>query len=108
MVLRSREEQEQAPPVVDQRQNARQQTAAFEIMRGEAAPTPLVLQLVERVLAVCPIAVQLTERQDLAVERGHQCSVFPDLPIWPDLGKAERSEERRVGKEGRSRWSPYH
>ena len=21
---------------------------------------------------------------------------------------AERSEERRVGKEGRSRWSPYH
>src|ERR1043166_8291049 len=22
--------------------------------------------------------------------------------------KAERSEERRVGKEGRSRWSPYH
>ena len=23
-------------------------------------------------------------------------------------GKAERSEERRVGKECRSRWSPYH
>src|SRR5258708_7044667 len=23
-------------------------------------------------------------------------------------GLAERSEERRVGKEGRSRWSPYH
>ena len=28
----------------------------------------------------------------------------------PGLGKttAERSEERRVGKECRSRWSPYH
>ena len=25
-----------------------------------------------------------------------------------DLGDAERSEERRVGKECRSRWSPYH
>jgi hypothetical protein len=49
----------------------------------------LVLQLVERVLAVCPIAIQLTERQDLAVERGHQRGVFPDLPIRPDLGKAE-------------------
>ena len=24
------------------------------------------------------------------------------------LGQAERSEERRVGKECRSRWSPYH
>ena len=24
------------------------------------------------------------------------------------LGKAARSEERRVGKECRSRWSPYH
>ena len=25
-----------------------------------------------------------------------------------DLGKRMRSEERRVGKECRSRWSPYH
>src|SRR3712207_7680347 len=25
-----------------------------------------------------------------------------------ELGRAERSEERRVGKECRSRWSPYH
>ena len=24
------------------------------------------------------------------------------------VGEAERSEERRVGKECRSRWSPYH
>ena len=23
-------------------------------------------------------------------------------------GSVDRSEERRVGKEGRSRWSPYH
>src|SRR2546430_16083030 len=27
--------------------------------------------------------------------------------LWP-LDEAERSEERRVGKECRSRWSPYH
>ena len=25
-----------------------------------------------------------------------------------DIKKLERSEERRVGKECRSRWSPYH
>ena len=28
------------------------------------------------------------------------------LTVYP--AKAERSEERRVGKECRSRWSPYH
>ena len=29
--------------------------------------------------------------------------------FWDDQNKkAERSEERRVGKECRSRWSPYH
>ena len=27
---------------------------------------------------------------------------------YVDPKKAERSEERRVGKECRSRWSPYH
>src|SRR5260221_14219181 len=28
--------------------------------------------------------------------------------LHPDLWKSTRSEERRVGKECRSRWSPYH
>src|SRR2546429_9606684 len=27
---------------------------------------------------------------------------------WLSASKLTRSEERRVGKEGRSRWSPYH
>ena len=27
---------------------------------------------------------------------------------FPVLERADRSEERRVGKECRSRWSPYH
>src|SRR5260370_41379093 len=30
------------------------------------------------------------------------------LPLAPGASAAERSEERRVGKECRSRWSPYH
>ena len=29
-------------------------------------------------------------------------------PVWDKLGEISRSEERRVGKECRSRWSPYH
>src|SRR2546428_866442 len=31
-----------------------------------------------------------------------------DEPAIYMLGRYERSEERRVGKECRSRWSPYH
>ena len=32
------------------------------------------------------------------------------IPVWPGriVAAAPRSEERRVGKECRSRWSPYH
>ena len=34
-------------------------------------------------------------------------SLYYDLPVY--VGKMDaRSEERRVGKECRSRWSPYH
>ena len=36
-------------------------------------------------------------------------TVFEELAVKPaDDIKCERSEERRVGKECRSRWSPYH
>ena len=34
--------------------------------------------------------------------------IFNDQERRNRLVKAERSEERRVGKECRSRWSPYH
>ena len=38
--------------------------------------------------------------------------VINDLNVFPvpdgDTGTNMRSEERRVGKECRSRWSPYH
>ena len=30
------------------------------------------------------------------------------IPYWLSSGTLIRSEERRVGKESRSRWSPYH
>ena len=31
-----------------------------------------------------------------------------DVGLTVSAGEAVRSEERRVGKECRSRWSPYH
>src|SRR2546425_1761347 len=43
-----------------------------------------------------------------ARQAGLSFSFEDDAVIWK-LGKpADRSEERRVGKECRSRWSPYH
>ena len=33
---------------------------------------------------------------------------FSDLTLTPEGKTTTRSEERRVGKECRSRWSPYH
>src|SRR2546430_16836034 len=58
---------------------------------------------------VAAIVVCLGSRRDLqgpavAVQRFLQASEF----VQRDALIVERSEERRVGKECRSRWSPYH
>src|SRR5438105_12389975 len=80
---------EQVPPVEHQRDAAGHQAAALEVAGGEAAPAPLVLQLVEAVLAIGAVAIELTESQNLVVERGHQHGVFPNLAAVVDLGNAE-------------------
>ena len=57
-------------------------------------------------------ADQLREKEDfqkLILERLEEDNKFrirPNTAYKPGL--AMRSEERRVGKECRSRWSPYH
>jgi len=43
-----------------------------------------------------------------AVEIAFNGADGPVMPATPDFQKSIRSEERRVGKECRSRWSPYH
>src|SRR5688572_32418629 len=49
-----------------------------------------------------PISAQRRQR--------HQRPCRSDLAVvmMPELGEQQRSEERRVGKKCRSRWSPYH
>ena len=41
-------------------------------------------------------------------KRGDAPVLTPNQPICERHGRPMRSEERRVGKECRSRWSPYH
>ena len=43
----------------------------------------------------------------LQKEKDHVEGFAPEV-AWVTHGGSERSEERRVGKECRSRWSPYH
>ena len=56
--------------------------------------------------------IMLHEKHD-QIPDGLETKVFtekylPEAFPLSDPAKAERSEERRVGKECRSRWSPYH
>ena len=44
----------------------------------------------------------------LVIEPAVYLRVADKPPVTQRLQRARRSEERRVGKECRSRWSPYH
>ena len=46
--------------------------------------------------------------KDVAPSDRLRKSFHHDAMKWSDFQKKYRSEERRVGKECRSRWSPYH
>ena len=55
---------------------------------------------------------KVSNADDVEIKYGHIIQVLTD---WIDTtilvsidGRGMRSEERRVGKECRSRWSPYH
>ena len=57
--------------------------------------------------------VSATSAAAILAESGGDMTRFPSakpLASWAGLcpGNKQRSEERRVGKECRSRWSPYH
>src|SRR2546430_12523928 len=67
----------------------------------EPAPRPYK----GRVLAVDTTEASL-EMETVGVEPTHPRCKRGALP--PELHPLVRSEERRVGKECRSRWSPYH
>src|ERR1700757_2099428 len=59
MLIRIGQPEKQAPPVVDQRHVGGQQAATSQILRCEATPAPVVLQLIKRVLAIRSVPVEL-------------------------------------------------
>lgn len=66
----------QVPPVVDQGNEAAGQTAALELLGCVTIPTLLVLEFVETVFAIGPIAMQLGQGEYLRGQRGHQHDIF--------------------------------
>ena len=62
----------------------------FQILRCKAAPGLLVLQFIEDILAIGSVAIQLTQRQDFAIQRRDQSGVFPQLLVGFDLAEAQQ------------------
>ena len=61
------------PPVVDQSHSASTGLAAFHVLGRKATLTPLVLQLIEAVLRIRPVAVQLGHGIQSIATVGHKC-----------------------------------
>src|SRR5258708_29093966 len=73
------------------------QTCALPISEGNASQLVGIVTL----LGAAVVAVPLFKRLGLGAVLGY-------LAAGLAIGPYGRSEERRVGKECRSRWSPYH
>src|SRR5256885_12042572 len=50
----------------------------------------------------------LLQRPPRRRDRCHRAEQLPLVAHYPEIADHPRSEERRVGEECRSRWSPYH
>src|SRR2546421_1010475 len=70
---------------------------AFSRMKREGLPAPYICQLQHS------LGVWDYTWGSYAVFSAELWSL-----LWFDVKRDDRSEERRVGKECRSRWSPYH
>src|SRR5256885_7545356 len=63
---------------------------------GKPPPPPTISQITATVVELARSA------------RGRPIFILDNGQVWRQIDGDDRSEERRVGKECRSRWSPYH
>ena len=61
VTIRLGQAREDVPPIIKQRHEAGRQTTARQVMSDEAAPAPLVLQLVENILSIAAVAIELAK-----------------------------------------------
>ena len=63
-------------------------------------------------LYLCKVAMDILAKHIPADENGVRIAELDEMTyrqtMWSHQPLTDRSEERRVGKECRSRWSPYH
>ena len=71
----------------------------IEELGGKHLPSLGFAMGMERLLMVM-------DKQGIEIPDNHECALY--IATMGDNAKIKRSEERRVGKECRSRWSPYH
>ena len=87
--------------------NGAGKTTFINLLTGVLRPTNGSVLLAGRDIT----ATAQAERVKLGIARTFQINrLFRGLSVLENvcISVAERSEERRVGKECRSRWSPYH
>src|SRR5256886_4336761 len=76
-----------------------------DVCSSDLAPTDSAFELVVQALSTTPA---------MPAELDQVRKLLDDIRVRSEAGRSsphvrpERSEERRVGKECRSRWSPYH
>src|SRR3989441_6864451 len=75
-------------------------TGAFVANTGQNASVPAFASALGCLDLTRPVLTAPAQAQD-------SCATA-QMPLFPFRGHTDRSEERRVGKECRSRWSPYH
>src|SRR2546425_11858180 len=86
----------------------------FDVEQTEGKPLPQFVKTTGDPREFADKLKAFVAKQGIAIE--YDKSITPaqgvsyggKIRLIPGLQPAERSEERRVGKECRSRWSPYH
>src|SRR5271166_656156 len=89
MPIRLGQTNEDVPPIVKQRDEARGQTTTRQVVGDEAAPAPLVLQFVENILPVAAIAIELAEARQVLDEGGRENRIFVNILAGADVDERE-------------------
>src|SRR5258708_10788205 len=107
MYPRLREEERAAAPPSTIGTAVERLDLATVIKVSQAISAEIVLEMLIDTLMRTAIEQAGAERGLLILQRGAEPRIEAEATTGADAVVVQRSEERRVGKECRSRWSPY-